>query len=67
MNTTTRGEELNPIQGEPDAAVVEFVVADTQTDVADLFAVIQTRADTVTVVLQEVLRTRPPPHWGIND
>jgi hypothetical protein len=67
MKTSTHGELSNPVLTRPDVSVVQLQVVQAPSDPGDIFASIQARADAVTLVLEEILQTRPPPHWGINE
>jgi hypothetical protein len=67
MNTPTRGNEPKPAGGERDVVLAQSEFTAAQIASADTFETIHVRAETVTLVLKEVLHVRPPPHWGIND
>ena len=67
MNTPTRGNEPKPAGGERDVVLAQSESTVVRTESSDTFEAIHVRAETVTLVLKEVLHIRPPPHWGIND
>ena len=49
---------------------MSFITGESQTGGAVpvcTFEAMVIRAETMTAVLEGILRSRPPPHWGIND